>query len=86
MGEGCDVFEIDCVEFCKILFDVVFEGKIRWGYILKEVMFGDDGRFWLCFENGIVLFGVRFVVGVDGVWSKVWWVVRNFSFLFSIYI
>ncbi|CAP61361.1 uncharacterized protein PODANS_4_50 [Podospora anserina S mat+] len=71
MGEGRDAPEIDRAELRKILLDAVPEGKIRWGHILKEVTFGDDGRPRLRFENGTVLSGVRLVVGADGAWSKV---------------
>ncbi|KAK0669810.1 putative hydroxylase [Cercophora samala] len=83
MGEGRDAPEIDRAELCKILLDAVPADKIKWGYNLKEVTFGDEGRSQLRFGDGTTLSGVRLVIGTDGAWSKVRRVITEASPQFS---
>ncbi|KAK5652148.1 hypothetical protein OQA88_10790 [Cercophora sp. LCS_1] len=71
IGQGRDAPEIDRAELRRLLVESVPGDTIKWGYALREVRIGGDGRPELRFGNGEVSGGWGLVVGADGAWSKV---------------
>jgi FAD binding domain len=71
IGQGRDAPEIDRRDLRQILLDAVPKEKIKWGHALTSVTAGEDNKPILHFSNGVVLSGIKLVVGADGAWSKV---------------
>ncbi|KAK0629654.1 hypothetical protein B0T17DRAFT_589375 [Bombardia bombarda] len=71
IGQGRDAPEIDRHELRHILLNSIPKEKIKWGHSLTIVTLGEDGKHVLHFGNGLVISGVRLIVGADGAWSKV---------------
>lgn len=71
MGQGRDAPEIDRGDLRKILLESIPKDKIKWGHKLISASIGEDQRPVLQFANGVVLSGLKLVVGADGAWSKV---------------
>ena len=71
LDQGRDAPEIDRSDLRRILLEAIPKDKIKWGHDLKRAAIGEDNRPVLQFTNGVVLSGLKLVVGADGAWSKV---------------
>jgi 2-polyprenyl-6-methoxyphenol hydroxylase-like FAD-dependent oxidoreductase len=82
LGQGRDAPEIDRSDLRQILLDAIPKDKIKWGHALTSASVGENNRPVLRFANGVVLSGVKLVVGADGAWSKVRLLVWSYNSLF----